>query len=76
MSRISGLRASRSRARLRRTFISHLIVGIGLDPVRVARIAGHANVSMTMNVYADEFDKAQHRDDLMARISRANFGSV
>jgi hypothetical protein len=31
---------------------------------------------MTMNVYADEFDKAQHRDDLMARISRANFGSV
>jgi integrase len=61
---------------LRRTFISHLIVGIGLDPVRVARIAGHSNVSLTMNVYADEFDKAQHRDDLMARIEQAKFGSV
>jgi integrase len=61
---------------LRRTFISHLIVGLGLDPVRVARIAGHSNVSMTMNVYADEFDKAQHRDDLMARIKQARFGSV
>src|SRR3954454_8738446 len=61
---------------LRRTFISHLIVGLGLDPVRVSKVAGHSNVSVTLNTYADEFDKAQHKDDLMARIERAGFGSA
>jgi integrase len=61
---------------LRRTFISHLIVGLGLDPVRVSKIAGHSNVSVTLNVYADEFDKAMHRDDLIARIENARFGAV
>ena len=61
---------------LRRTFISHLIVGLGLDPVRVSKIAGHSNVSVTLNVYAEEFDKALHRDDLMARIEKAGFGAV
>jgi integrase len=61
---------------LRRTFISHLIVGLRLDPVRVSRIAGHSNVSVTLNTYADEFDKAMHRDDLMGRIKAAGFGAV
>lgn len=61
---------------LRRTFISHLILGLGLDAVRVAKIAGHANVSVTLNTYAEEFDKALHRDDLMARIERAGFGAI
>jgi integrase len=61
---------------LRRTFISHLILGLGLDPVRVSKIAGHSNVSVTLNVYADEFDKAQHRDDLQARIAASGFGAV
>lgn len=61
---------------LRRTFISHLILGLGLDPVRVAKIAGHSNVSVTLNTYAEEFDKALHRDDLFARIERAGFGAV
>jgi len=61
---------------LRRTFISHLILGLGLDPVRVARIAGHSNVSVTLNTYADEFDKAMHRDDLLARIEKAGFGAL
>lgn len=61
---------------LRRTFISHLIVGLGLDPVRVSKIAGHSNVSITLNAYADEFDKAQHKDDILARIERTGFGSV
>jgi hypothetical protein len=44
--------------------------------VRVSRIAGHSNVSVTLNTYADEFDKAMHRDDLMTRIAAAGFGSV
>lgn len=60
---------------LRRTFISHLIVGLGLDPVRVKNIAGHSSVSVTLNTYADEFDKAMHRDDLLARIEKAGFGA-
>jgi integrase len=39
------------------TFISHLILGlVGLDPVRVAKMAGHASPSVTMNIYAEEFD--------------------
>jgi hypothetical protein len=33
-------------------------------------------VSVTLNVYADEFDKAMHRDDLIVRINKAGFGSV
>ena len=61
---------------LRRTFISHLILGLGLDPVRVAKIAGHSNVSVTLNTYAEEFDKTLHRDDLLARIDQAGFGAV
>jgi len=39
-------------------------------------MAGHANVSVTLNVYADEFDKATHRDHLIARIDKAGFGTV
>jgi hypothetical protein len=42
----------------------------------VSEIAGHSNVSVTLNVYAEEFDKAMHRDDLMARIEKAGFGTV
>jgi len=61
---------------LRRTFISHLVLGLGLDPVRVSKIAGHSNVSVTLNIYADEFDSVLHREDLMARIEKAGFGAV
>jgi len=31
---------------------------------------------VTLNIYADEFDKAQHRDDLFARIERVRFGAA
>jgi hypothetical protein len=31
---------------------------------------------LTLNTYADEFDRAMHRDDLMARIEKAGFGAV
>jgi integrase len=60
---------------LRRTFISHLIIGLGLDPVRVKKIAGHSSVSVTLNTYAEEFDRTMHRDDLLARIERSGFGA-
>ena len=56
--------------------ISHLILGLGLDPVRVSKIAGHSNVSVTLNTYADEFDRAMHRDDLFARIEATGFRAV
>jgi integrase len=61
---------------LRRTFISHLIIGLGLDPVRVKNIAGHSNVNVTLNTYAAEFDTAMHRDDLLAKIEKSGFGAV
>jgi hypothetical protein len=44
--------------------------------VQVTKIAGQSNVSVTLNIYAEEFDKAMHRDDLMARIEKAGFGAV
>jgi hypothetical protein len=42
---------------LRRTFISQLIVGLGLDPVRVSKIAVHSNLSVTLDRYAEEVDR-------------------
>jgi hypothetical protein len=51
-------------------------LGLGLDPVRVAKIAGHSNVSVTLNTYAEEFDKAMHQEDLRARIAQAGFGAI
>lgn len=44
--------------------------------MRVARIAGHSNVSVTLDTYAEEFDKPMHRDDLVAGIEAAGFGAV
>jgi hypothetical protein len=61
---------------LRRTYIAHLIVGLGLDPVCVSKIAGHSTVSVTLNVCADEFNKAVHRNHLRARIEKAGFGAL
>jgi len=51
-------------------------VDLRLDPVRVQKIVGHANVSVTLNTYADEFDKAMHREDLMNRIKHSGFGAI
>jgi hypothetical protein len=64
------------RASSLRTFIWQLIVGLELDRVGVARIAGHSNVAVTLKVYADEFDKTMHREDLSLRIEKAGFGAV
>ena len=52
---------------LRRTFISHLIVRLGLDPIR-------ANVSGTLIVYARSSKGAMQRDELIARINQAGSG--
>ena len=33
-------------------------------------------MSVTLNTYADEFDKALHKDDLLTRIDNAGFGAI
>jgi integrase len=52
----------------RHTFASLLIVGLRLDPVRVARQLGHTNPSFTQDTYAHLFEQARHaaalRDEL------------
>src|SRR5581483_7334419 len=39
-------------------------------------VAGHLNIGVTLNVYADKFHEAQHRDDLFARIKRSGFAAI
>src|SRR4030095_3963979 len=46
---------------LRKTYTSHLIVGLELDPVTTSKLAGHSNPQVTMRVYADDFRKASQR---------------
>jgi hypothetical protein len=38
--------------------------------------SGAAQNRVTLNIDAEEFDKAMHLDDLMARINKARFGTV
>jgi integrase len=57
---------------LRHTHGSHL-VRQGLDPVRVARQMGHARPSITLDIYAHEFEEARGRDDISERLT-AGFG--
>ena len=58
---------------LRHTYGSHL-VRQGLDPVRVARQMGHARPSITLDIYAHEFEEARGRDDIAVRLVAA-FGA-
>jgi integrase len=58
---------------LRHTFASHLIRA-GVDPERASRQLGHARPSITLDVYAHEFDHARGLDDVRDSIDAA-FGS-
>lgn len=55
---------------LRHTYGSH-IVRQGLDPVRAARQMGHARPSITLDVYAHEFEEARGSDDITQRLTAA-----
>jgi integrase len=55
---------------LRHTFASHLIRA-GIDPVRASRQLGHARPSITLDVYAHEFDRARSLDDVRDSIDAA-----
>jgi hypothetical protein len=60
----------------RRTFASHLILDLGLDVVQVSRQVGHANPSITLNEYADLFERARHGDEIRERMGASAFGNV
>ena len=61
---------------LRKTYTSHLIVGLGLDAVTTSQLAGHANPQVTMRVYADDFRKAAERNKaVLERAAERGFGS-
>ena len=58
---------------LRHTFASHLIRA-GVDPVHASRQLGHARPSITLDIYAHEFDHARGLDDVRDSIDAA-FGA-
>jgi integrase len=45
----------------RHSFAAHLIVDLGMDAVRVSRMLGHSKPSISLDVYADLFEK-RHAD--------------
>jgi integrase len=55
---------------LRRTFGSHLALS-GLDVVRVSRQIGHSRPSVTLDVYAKEFEQAAHSETLATKLEEA-----
>jgi Phage integrase family len=59
---------------LRHSYGSHLVRS-GLDVVRVSRQLGHARPSVTLDVYAHEFEQAQHAEDVREKLTAA-FGGI
>jgi integrase len=55
---------------LRHGFASHLIRA-GADVYSVSRQLGHARASVTLDVYAHEFEKVKHGDALRAQLANA-----
>jgi integrase len=54
----------------RQTYASQLVVGLGLDPVRVAKQLGHRNAGFTAATYAHMFEQARHANELRDRMSQ------
>jgi integrase len=59
----------------RHTFASVLIVGLRLDPVRIARQLGHTNPSFTQDTYAHLFEQARHANELRDQLEHG-FGHL
>lgn len=60
----------------RRTFASHLILDLGMDPVRVSKQLGHSKPSVTQDVYADLFDRARHADEQREAMAASTFATA
>jgi integrase len=58
----------------RHTFAS-LLIAQGRDPVFVSKQIGHENVSTTMNIYADLFDRRKYADEARDALER-DFGGL
>ena len=54
---------------LRRTAISRWIAA-GLDVMTVSRMAGHSRASVTLDLYAEEFEKAQRGAETRAKLEQ------
>jgi integrase len=65
---------------LRDTYASHLIIDLQLAraarPVQVSRQLGHARVSITLDIYADLFERARHADAIRERMAEREFGTI
>jgi integrase len=59
---------------LRHSYGSHLVRS-RLDVVRVSRQLGHARPSVTLDVYAYEFEQAPNADDVTEKLTAA-FGGI
>ncbi len=59
--------------RLLKPHASHLIRQ-GIDPVRASRQLGHARPSVTLDIYAHEFEEARGRDDIADKLGAAFAG--
>jgi integrase len=59
---------------LRHTYGSHL-VRQGLDIVRVSRQMGHKRPSITLDIYAKEYEEVQHSDKVAESVAFA-FGGI
>ena len=55
---------------LRHAFANHLVRS-GVDPVRASRQLGHARPSITLDIYAHEFEHARGLDDARDSIDAA-----
>jgi Phage integrase family len=59
----------------RHTFASVLIVGLKLDPARVAAQLGHGNPAITLEIYTHLFERARHANELRTALDQG-FGHL
>ena len=78
MSRLTQARTGQDSPKLgfhdlRYTRASRLIRQ-GIDPVRASRQLGHARPSVTLDIYAHEFEEARGRDGISDKLTAAFSG--
>jgi integrase len=61
---------------LRHCFASHLILDLGLDVAHTSRFPGHADPTITLNVYTHMFEQARHMREIRARMAASPFAQL